>query len=284
MQVEFLLSITDVLTDEKKFSVDLFEGIESTYEAIESTIVAIRANKNIKSHKNDNIEYLYNDKTETAILLKCAAKLPVKQFNKRKIKRTTNENDYAKRDTTTLRVRNAILHFMNHKDFKNYGIVVSVGTITHDSCVFFRKYETHIEAIYFNPNYSDIQEGVQSSKLVNGLLSSFHTVIRRIRSYYSPDGNIDGLCSGLTWKQMFSYVWEGLSPFDEHVHLDDYSHLTTLQSHKRYHSKEKSNLKHYSVWKTLDDVLKNVPDAMLITISTKMSHIIYSYYQDKNIT
>lgn len=238
----------------------------------------------VHSFKHNGIEYLYNDENKTALILKCVNRLSVNQFSKKTIKRAKNKNDKYNRCTTVDVVKNAITLFLNHVDYSCYELVVPVGTVDHECCVFFSKNGNTFQSIYYNPNYSLIHDGVESSALANALLKEMGQNLRSIRSYYSLSGNVDDECSGFVWEEIFNFIKNGNSPFgNDSLNLEDYNHFTTQKTYDRYRYKKTENikLKYLRYWKRYDQMLGDIDTTDAIKISNKMSRIISDYYKQK---
>lgn len=129
----------------------------------------------------------------------------------RRYKKYANEFDEQNRNTPASFAKCAISYFLHRPRFKGYTIVIPVGTVNHELCLFFRMNDGYIDVIYFNPNYSEINDGAETSKNAKALLKLFQHRIRSIRAYYSSNGNASSQCSGIAWEQMFNHVYHHFS-------------------------------------------------------------------------
>lgn len=279
---------------EGKFNEKIYKDFSSTYFATEAVIREIKKNRKIKSIINTdfNHEFLYNEESHTAVLLKCVVSGRKDTFKKKGYKKTKNEFDEANRDTTVYCAKASILSFLNDQRFEKFQLAIPCGSQVHETCVFLRKKIDNFEAIYYNPNFSVKKDGVESSKTTNDLMKSFGERLVNIQSYYSPNGNIENNCSGWTWKEVFNHIYCGLTPFDnKNLKLEDYSHFTTPSSYERYTRKrdpEKvdphsqiQKLIHYDVWENLDQLLHDTDASRLTTISRKLSQIVTEFFVNK---
>lgn len=229
------MNLFHILGTFKKFNASRFESYISTYAATEWAINEMRANENVEAYHVDqyNAEFLYNTEAKTAVLLKFVIKSTKKCFIAKRNRWYSNPNDRANRITTTAVARNLIFAFM--KAFEHYELVVPVGSHYHEACIFFRTHKGCKQAIYFNPNYSKKVQGVQLSRTANEVLSSLGQGLTTVQAYHSPCSNYDGKCSSLTWQEIYNFVQDGDSPFDnESLHLVDYNHLMTPASYRKY--------------------------------------------------
>lgn len=104
---------------------------------------------------------------------------------------------------------------------------------------FFQRSSDHLNAVFFNPNFSRIQQGTQSNKLFTSLVESFGNQIRNIHAYHSPCGNITGRCSAFVWEQIFRLIHDGISPFNTNMRLESYIHCMTQSAYNAIHYKKK---------------------------------------------
>lgn len=223
------------------FDEGIYKKFDSSYLATEVVINQIRDHRDTRSFLDDNDEYFLNDAKKTAVVLKYVIRKTTKSFLARSYKQTKIKHNIAKRCTTVSNGIRLIRKFLNM--FPNFDLVVPCGSLSHECCVFFRK-DVKFRAIYFNPNYSNIQNGVESSKIVQEMFNTMRGALVEKRSFYSPCGNVDGECSALTWKMVYNLVCDGSSPFmDNSLHLEDYSHNTTLSSYYRYRAQQKQKQK-----------------------------------------
>lgn len=251
-----------------------------SYKAIEKIIAIIKEQENIQSFTAHNIEYLYNVNNKTAILLKSISRPTQRRYRKNKTNRRQKvDYDIAKRITTVSVGINAIRKFFS--EFNNFELVVPCGSLSHECCIFFRKDDSNrLDTIYYNPNYSQVHDGVESSTVVRQLLTEMKGGISSKRAFYSPNGNVAGQCSAVTWHKMFDFVCNGCSPFNDEgsLGLEDYRHHTTTLSYNRYQQnakKKKPNiLKHMKMWKEMDNMLLNASERKVIRISIKISQML----------
>lgn len=181
-------------------------------------------------------EYLYNSKCKKAILLKSISRKSQSRFGKKYNKRNKNKYDVGNRIITTESGYQAILRFFKQENFQDFELVVSSGSETHESCLFFRKDGDGFAAIYYNPNYSERHDGVQYSHVVRQLLHKFGRKMKRIQAYHSPCYNVSAQCSALTWEQMMNHLCLGLSPFsNDNLALEEYTHCMTQSAYSNYH-------------------------------------------------
>lgn len=153
-----------------------FHSYDDTYQAIEDTIRDMRQLPNIHSHTQfpSKFEYLYNPITKKAILLKIISKTSRKSLFVRKSNRRSRiQYDTAKRIITTKTGFNEVLGFFREEQFRGYELVVSCGSLVHDSCLFLRKTSDGIDVVYFNPNRSSVQQSVQYSQRIDIFLKQF---------------------------------------------------------------------------------------------------------------
>lgn len=221
------------------FDKEIYKGYDSSYLANEMVMSQIQNHPDIRLLNNNYIEYLVNDRKKTAVVLKYVVRKTTKSFLQSSYRQTKIKYDFAKRCTTVSNGISIIRAFLKmHPDFD---LAIPCGSLSHECCVFFRKNAAgKFRVIYFNPNYSTIQNGVESSKIVKQLFLAMKGAIIEKRSFYSPCGNVEGECSALTWKKLHDLVCNGWSPFtDNSLNLEDYSHNTTLASYNRYKANQK---------------------------------------------
>lgn len=194
--------------------------------------------ENIQSYVSlpSRFEYLFDLRAKKAILLKSISRSSQKRFRNKNKKRSKNVFDIGKRIVTTETGYQAISRFFNTDGFGKFELVVSCGSESHESCLFFRKEDDKLAVIYFNPNYSERHDGVQYSHIVRQLLEKFGRRIRRVQAYYSPCFNVAARCSALTWEQMVNHVCYDKSPFtNKDLNLEEYSHYMTQMAYENYH-------------------------------------------------
>lgn len=262
----------------REFDFDKFNSEENSYKATEEVIEIIRETNGIQSYKhNDAYEFLFNERYKTAVLLKCAAKFKEEHFTGKRNKRAKNKFDIGNRIISTVSARIEILHFLNSK-YKAYSIVIPIGGWLHEACLFFRNHDNFMHAVYYNPNYSDVTDGVESSKIGNQLLKSFHHRLNCIQAYHSLTGNVESACSAYVWMEIYNHVCNGFTPFgNEDIGLESYNSLLTEHSSKKYRGK--IALKHFSIWKNLDSKLRDdLDDQDLLDITYKISNVISDHF------
>lgn len=256
----------------------------NSYEATEIIIALIKKQGNIRLFSERNIDYLYNVKTNTAILLKSITRPTQRRYRNKKTNRKQQVKYVIGKRITTVSVGiNAIRSFF--ANFHNYELVVPCGSLNHECCLFFRKNNfNRLDAIYYNPNYSLIHDGVESSTVVKQLLVEMKSAISTKRAFYSPSGNVVGERSAVTWSKMFDHVVNGFSPFNDNngsLGLEDYHHNTTTSSYNRYQQNAKTKkgniLKRMDMWKKLDDMILNASDRKAIRISIKISKMLNEF-------
>lgn len=233
-----LYSYLGSILDGGKFNVEIYDNHNDTYQAAEQTIREMRELENIHSFMAppSKFEYLYNTISKTAILLKSISRSSRCGVGKKYNKRNKNKYDIGKRIITTESGYQAILRFFKQDRFQEYELVVSCGSETHESCLFLRKDDDGLSVIYFNPNYSERQDGVQYCHIIRQLLEKFGRKIHRSQAYYSPCFNVMARCSALTWEQMVNHICYGKSPFtNTNLQLEDYTHYITRSAYLNYH-------------------------------------------------
>lgn len=139
----------------------------------------------------------------------------------------------------------------------DYQLAVSIGSYYHEACLFFKKHNESLQCIYFNPNYSSKTRGVQFNRIAKEVLASLGRTLVKVQSFWSPCGNLEGLCSLLTWERIYNSVQNGDTPFDnESLNLRDYNHLQTEHTYKKYSAPEQQNgFKLLDYWQDLEKIL-----------------------------
>lgn len=286
---------TDILFENSIFDIDIFDSFESTYDATEEVIKYIRKNSNIETHNGTfGFEILFNEETKTALILKSATEVRQKSFTKKKRKKKKNKHDKAKRGTTVLSIHHCASAFLNNEEFQHYELAMSIGSQSHEGCVFLRKNGLRrLEAVYYNPNYSIKQDGVQSSAAAKDLLMSFGNTLQKIEAYHSKCGNEDAKCAGLAWKELFNFIYHGASPFgNDKLKLENYNHYTTSSSYTRYHKKnsaislEEEAMKsiehsHFDTWKNFDKLLFHMDSDDILDLSIQLNEVISTHFNTK---
>lgn len=254
---------------------------KSTYKATEVLIRDIKRIRGVKSYKFGGFEYLYNEHHKTAVLLKYIAKWSRKFFKTKLNKRPKNKNDEANRIITTLYGKDGIMHFLNNSTFEKYTLSVSVGSMIHESCMFFRNDKSIINAIYFNPSYSTVHDGPQYSKYAHQLCTFFKKKLNNIRAYYSPSGNVEAECSKLTWKEIFNHLCNGDNPFtNDNIELQEYTYCFTRKTYNKYYTKK---LLYHSNWEKYEQMLKkcDISDSDFIKLNNSISKAMAEYFLTK---
>lgn len=244
-------------------------------------IRVLKQNEDVRNHDHLEFEFIYNEKQKTALLLFLVIKHKSQFFLKkqnRKYKSKHNKGNTA-RITTTDNARRAILYFLNHRTFNEFTLAVAVGSYTHEACLFLRKDDDRYKAIYYNPNFSQVTQGVQTSNTANDVLKSLGNKLNQIRSYYSESRNVAGICSFLVWKQIYILLNDGVSPFDNpNIHLENYDRLKTPytldKSKEAKRNKKNLNLKRYPFWKQFDEMLVDFNEDDIDEIDFQFSSII----------
>lgn len=272
------------------YSTDIFDGRKfksqskkSTYKATETVIRQIRKQEGIECYRNkDKVEFLYSKRFKTAVLLKFVAKISKKQFLRRANKKSKHKYDKKKRITTTLCGKLHIDRFLKNPQFKGYTVVTSVGSIAHETCMFFQmENKCNVDAIFFNPNYSDIHDGVEYSKIAHKLALCFGTNLKKVKAYYSTTGNVEGQCSKHVWESIFNLLCNNENPFQKpDIDLQEYTRCFTEKTYNRYFSKK---LEYYEIWKNADELLKQneVNSLDLLNINRDIYKVIAQYFTSK---
>lgn len=234
-------------------------------------------------HPAYKYKYLYNEAHKTAVLLKVITKIKAEQFKNKLNKRFQNPHDISKLGTSISMAKLAISYFLNRPQFEGFAIATSIGTKTHECCVFFQRSSDHLNAVFFNPNFSRIQQGTQSNKLFTSLVESFGNQIRNIHAYHSPCGNITGRCSAFVWEQIFRLIHDGISPFNTNMRLESYIHCMTQSAYNAIHYKKKNKTErydenykrqfnHFLMWRGLDELVEDLDDTNTLKISRIIGH------------
>lgn len=245
-----------------EFNKSRFNSFESTYDATESEIQHMLDSGKLEKHHvgRYNADFVYNEGSKTAALLKFVVKSPKPAYIKKRNRSYKSPHDQASRVTTTSVAYRLITQFMNDSRFAVYELVISVGSYDHESCVFLRKNSGKTEAIYYNPNYSKKTKGVQFCATANALLKNFGNALTTVQSFTSPCFNLKGFCCQLTWERIHNFVLNGETPFnDASLNLTDYNHLLTPYSYRKYFKRDPVNeidLKHYEIWRDVEKIMR----------------------------
>lgn len=240
-----------------------FDSFESSYSATESVIKKMKANSDIASYTiQNNVEFLFNQKTKTAVLLKFIIKPTRIQFIRKRNRLYKCEYDVENRITTTSVGRQKILHFLNNEQFREYELVIPVGSYIHEALVYLRKIEGLMEAIYYNPNLSKRAQGTQLNSVANILMKSLGKKLKPPTAFHSKCGNAKGNCSLLCWQHIYTHLIDGNSPFrDQTLQLENYSQFTTTYSYRKYHFEDKQvecteySFKNPEIWEQIYKIL-----------------------------
>lgn len=264
-----LVSDQCIITNEGEFDMGNFNSFNDTYKAVEELIKEIRTRNHIHSYKRNGSEFLLNKKHHTAVLLKSVSIRSKRNFERKQNRKTKFKYDVGKRVTTVGVAKGLILHFLNNTRFAKYALAIPIGTTSHEACLVFSTSKNGINAIYYNPNYSESTRGVESSQIATDILQSLSQQLNSCRAYHSDSGNVESMCSALAWIEIFFFVSNGISPFkNSSINLADYRHFTTQYAYDKYHKKLKQkSLKHYGTWHLMDKRLKNIATAVTIDIT-----------------
>lgn len=268
------------------FNRKFFESFKSTYLATEVLIDEVKASGKVSTYaaKNSYGEFLCNTNSKTAVYLKFVAKLAKRSTTKTN-RRYENDYDIAHRLTTTTVGKNAVLHFFSNPQFKDFDLVVPTGNHFHEACIFVRKRDECMKIIYYNPNRSIHTNGVQYNQVTAQLIRMLGKKVESVEAFHSKCGNLKGKCSVLNWEIIFSHVINGNSPFrNNNLPLEDYKHLVTSYSYKKYHSNTSSSgdyvFNHFKIWKILDEKLceLGVEDMDMSEIATQFCVLAYKHF------
>lgn len=258
------------------FDFENFAAGDDSYKKTEETIEKIRKAPNILSytHPRSKVEYLFNVKHKIALVLKSVAKVTDKMKKKRKSK---FPHDFAKRVITTQSGYNAVKDFYRNSEFKGYELIVPSGDNVHEVCLFFREYpERGYDTIFFNPNYSEIQDGVQTNKVAKAFTKHFGRTIHRQRAYHSSDGNVGSNCSAATWEQIFNAICNGSSPFENPlIELHSFDHHMMEKTYHEYHNLGITlKLKNGALWEKCDELLMDATEEEIAEIWSEIKLLI----------
>lgn len=260
------------------FNFEEFDKQENTYLAAETTISEVRQMDQINAiiDSSAKIEYFVNHEKKSALLLKSVARVSARRFVRKYSRRSKNINDVGNRKIPTLTGYRAVNFFYKKQQFQDFVLAVPCGNANHETAMFFRKYDSKLDVIFFNPNYSDIQDGVQRNNVASKFLCEFGRTIRSIRAYHAPNGNEDSQCSVWTWQEIYNHICHGISPFTKDT-LQEYSQNMTENTYKRYHKPKMNANEHNDVWGRGKTVLKNATDKQILEISKRISRIFLEY-------
>lgn len=263
-------------------------AVFSTYRATEAVIEDLKKKTDSYKKPKEKYEYLFNKNHNTAVLLKSISRSSQRLFEGKRNKRR-NKYDEANRITTVLCGKLAIQHFLNQEKFLRYTLAVPIGSVRHEACIFFRNAGVNIEAIFFNPSFSTLHDGVEYSSIAKELIESLRGRLNKTMAYFSPTGNVESQCSKIAWIEIFNHVHYNKNPFErKEILLEDYNRLITAQTYKRYHSigrvnhYEENELIFYNLWKSIDDKLGSISDFDFMKISRDFNRIIANYFSSKS--
>lgn len=143
---------------------------------------------------------------------------------------------------------------------------MSVGSYIHECAIFFKKVDESYHVIYFNPNYSMYQQGVERSNSAHALTRKLRARVITIRSSYSPGHNLISVCRYETWKLIHCFLVHGLDVFDNtSIKLENYRNLRTPYV---YQQMIETNKQRYKLNKTIE---KNLWDASIARTQQKFT-------------
>lgn len=260
------------------FNFGEYDKHRNTYFATEVIISDIRKMDQITTlvDPRAKIEYFLNGEKKTALLLKSVARVSLQSFVRKRNRRSKIVDDVANRIIPTLTGYRAVNFFYKEEKFKHFDLVVPCGNAKHEAAMFFRKNENKLDVIFFNPNYSDVQDGVQRNNVAAKFLDEFGGTIRSIRAYHAPNGNEDSQCSAWTWQEIANHICHGTSPFINET-LENYSQNMTENTYKRYHTTKFKANGNSDVWKKGKKLLKNATDKQIFEISKRISRIFLEF-------
>lgn len=282
----------DCIIDGKEYQFDAeqFSSSSSTYIATETVIEQMKGLPDVELYagKGRTGGFLYNNATKTAVYLKFVLKLAKKAFVTKRNKSYKNPEDIAGRITTTAVARQAIFDFMNQPEFEGFDLVVPAGHHMHETCIFLRKEDSQMRAIYFNPNWSVRTNGPEKSYTSIELMQALGgKQFKSVQAFTSDNGNVDGKCSLICWEQIFHHIVNGQSPFKNEKNLVDFSHFVTPNAYNKYHFDATSDggrrYKHFALWKELDDIMvsNSACESDVREISAEFSEIVCAFHGDE---
>lgn len=273
--------LTDIA--DEKFDAAHFDSFDSKYAAAESVIDRMKRSRHVSSHLRRHCEFLYNEQTKTAILLKFVVSLSKSASTAKRNRRNKGPLDIAGRMTTTTVAKNAVVHFLNRPQFQRYDLVVPTGNRLNGAWagVFLRKRDGHTEAIYFNPKWSARTYGPESNRASVQLMKMFGRNLTNVKAF-------DLNCyrhnrAAICWQAMFDHVVNGDTPFgNAALHFVDFTHFMTPTQYKQHQHKSSGReyvLKHYDMWKKVNDKLAehNPDEHTLGEIIKSMYEIVYRF-------
>lgn len=253
------------------FDTRMFNRFANTHIATERMLIEIRKMPSIESFLRDktrpHIEFLFDRNKKTALMVKTvvATKGPAK-----------NKEDLYKMNTTIAVGKSAVNNFFAEEEFKDFTLAVFSGNFWHECCIFLRKHDSGLQAIYYNPNYSLKTMGTQSNAVSGNFLKKWGNALTNIRSYCSNTGNIEGNCVGFVWEQVFELLFKGVSPFTSpKINLIPYNRYMTETSYKRHKHPnapdEKDDLlPDHPVWVQVDEMLRGRSESDVDRIYDKL--------------
>lgn len=278
-----MYSLTDIFFPDGSLNLVDFEKIHSSYDGVQQILEKLETSDKIQiiPHPRENYVYYINAEKKTALFSKCVSMISKKQYIRRKYRKSININDNNGRCTTTDVGKGAVYFFIRDNRYAEYTLAVNCGSLIHEACVFFTNTVEGIDAIFFNPNFSDVTDGVQTLNTANALIKSFGNGIRSIQAYYSTSGNVESNCTSITWEQIYNLIWKGLSPFKrDDIILQDYAHVSTLYAYQKYWIKNSKTLSAQDLknWEHFDERLSRVTSPLLLlNISNEISQAVKDY-------
>lgn len=287
-----LLLVSLIEDMENEFDAETFDSLamKSTYVATEEVIKQMRQARDVSSYAGNGWcgEFLYNKAKKTAVYLKFVLRLTKHSHVGKRNKPYKNKEDIANRVTTTSVARKAIYDFMNKPEFEGYDVAAPAGHHMHETCVFFRREDGQMSAIYFNPNFSSKTHGPENSATSVELMKMLGgKSFKSIQTYSSKCGNLTGICSRMCWETIFQHVVKGESPFRCSLQLTDFKHFVTPNAYNKYHFNSTSDgehrFNHIDLWEELDDILveNNAWESDLREISSELSKVVADFFGDE---
>lgn len=263
------------------FNMMAFHRIGDTFEASHRMIEEMKSLPNIeewsRTSTRPHILFLFSRANKAAVMIKTIVQKSHRKFENH-VGSAKNQFDLYGMDTTIDVAKHAVNNFLNEDQFKDITLAVICGHRWHECCVFFRKHEGRLEAIFYNANLSVHTQGTQSSNVVTSLLKLWGNALKKIQTYYAPSGNIEGQCVGYVWNEIFRLVCKGVSPFSSpNIHLKPFHHFMTEGAYKRKEkqfSAGKSGLVHYKLWERMDNILCQKSEREMQQIAHKMAIIL----------
>lgn len=100
----------------------------------------------------------------------------------------------------------AVRTFFRHEQYHKCVVGLNLGNASHDMAVFIKKRTSCYDLVHFDPNKQSV------SKAMNAFERSLaHNTTRR--GYHPTDGNPEGICSYLAWKELLKFILMRKNPF-----------------------------------------------------------------------